>query len=188
FQALKQRGWKVGILSGDHSEVVADTAARLEGEGSPANRWFGQLSPEAKLEQIAASKSSSGSPVMMVGDGINDAAALALADVGVAIRSSDDTSLCSSQVYIPGDRLEAVVELVDASPRCLRAIYRCFAASLIYNAVTISLAMSGWMHPLLAAILMPISGITVLTMAMTASNFALPENATSGLQPRIDRR
>jgi Cu2+-exporting ATPase len=188
FQALKQRGWKVGILSGDHLEVVADTAARLEGEGSLADRCFGQLSPEAKLERIAASKNHVGLPVMMVGDGINDAAALAMADVGVAIRSGDDTSLCSSQVYIPGDRLEAVVELVDASPRCLRAIYRCFAASLIYNAVTISLAMSGWMHPLLAAILMPISGITVLTMAMTASNFALPENATSGLQPRIDRR
>jgi cation transport ATPase len=63
------------------------------------------------------------------------------------------------------------VRLVDASKSAVRGIRACFAASLLYNTITISLAISGWIHPLIAALFMPLSGITVLTMALLVRTF-----------------
>jgi cation transport ATPase len=77
----------------------------------------------------------------------------------------------NAPIFIGERHLEAIPRLLDASRNAVRAIHRCFAASLLYNALTVSLAMTGYIHPLIAAIFMPISGITVLTMAWTARTF-----------------
>jgi cation transport ATPase len=74
-------------------------------------------------------------------------------------------------IFIPGNQLESIVRLVDASKSAVRGIRACFAASLLYNTITISLAISGWIHPLIAALFMPLSGITVLTMALLVRTF-----------------
>jgi P-type Cu2+ transporter len=179
IQDLDRRGWEVGVLSGDRQEVVDAIANGLGIATNDRTHFLGQLTPEDKLAIVKASKLRNSGRVMMIGDGINDAASLMVADIGIAVRSSDDLALRSAPVYIPGDRLAAISELIDASSVTIRSIKRCFAASLLYNTITISLAIAGWMHPLLAAVLMPISGITVLTMAASSRTFQKTQETSS---------
>jgi Cu2+-exporting ATPase len=168
---VSKKGWRLGILSGDRQEVVDGLALLLRESGVPIQVALGQRSPEDKLEVIRKAKHDRAHPVAMVGDGVNDAAALALADVGIAIRGESGQSLVAAPIFLANNRLSSVVDLLAASTSVVRGIRRCFAASLIYNTVTISLAMLGWIHPLIAAVLMPISGLTVLTMAMMTNAF-----------------
>ena len=172
LQALAARGWKLGILSGDRQEIINGLVDTLRNKGVTIDMALGQQSPEDKLDVLRRSKNNGKGPSVMVGDGVNDAAALAMADVGIAIRSGSGQSLAAAPVFLANNRLASVVELMDASKCVVRGIRRCFAASLIYNTVTISLAISGWIHPLIAAVLMPISGLTVLAMAMSTKAFS----------------
>ena len=171
LQAISKSGWRLGILSGDRQEVVDGLALLLKESGVPIQRALGQQSPEDKLEVIRESRADKAHPVAMVGDGVNDAAALALSDVGIAIRGGSGQSLVAAPIFLANNRLSSVLELLNASTSVVRGVRRCFAASLIYNTVTITLAVLGWIHPLIAAVLMPISGLTVLTMAMTTNAF-----------------
>ncbi len=168
---LSAKGWELGILSGDRQEIVDSVAAFLRSHGIALNLALGQQSPEDKLERIRRSKAESGRPCVMVGDGVNDAAALAMADVGIAIRGGSEQALYAAPIFIGNGRLASVAELITASTRVVRGIRRCFVASLIYNAVTMTLAIMGLIHPLMAAVLMPISGLTVLAMAKSTQAF-----------------
>lgn len=165
---LQEMGWEVGLLSGDSVERVHAFAELTRRKGVTWKEVIGGVSPEEKLQRIAEPDAR---PRVMVGDGVNDAAALAIADVGIAIRGPSEISLRNAPIYIGEDPLGSLLRLIDASKRTVWGIYRCFAASLIYNTITISLAASGLIHPLLAAIFMPISGITVLIMAWSAQTF-----------------
>ncbi|MEI8213872.1 MAG: heavy metal translocating P-type ATPase metal-binding domain-containing protein [Planctomycetota bacterium] len=168
--SLQQRGWKLGILSGDRQPVVNALAHELLACGVVLEQAIGDCTPEQKLSVITQSQGMY--PVtVMVGDGINDAAALATADVGIAIRGNGEACLKHAPIYIPSNQLRSIASLMDASRNTVSAIYRCFAASLLYNAITIALAVTGFIHPLIAALFMPLSGLTVLTMAMTARTF-----------------
>lgn len=168
---LTAKGWKVGILSGDRQEIVDSVANLLRADGIALDLALGQQSPENKLERIRRCKAESGRPCAMVGDGVNDAAALAMADVGIAIRGGSEQALYAAPIFIGNGRLASVAELITASTRVVRGIRRCFVASLIYNAVTMTLAILGLIHPLIAAVLMPISGLTVLAMAVSTQAF-----------------
>ncbi len=170
LKLLSQRGWKIGLLSGDQASVVEALARRLQGAGLKWVAVKSEQSPEQKMETILDSRQRYATTVM-VGDGINDAAALSTADVGIAIRGAGEVSLRHAPIFIPGNQLESIVRLVDASKSAVRGIRACFAASLLYNTITISLAISGWIHPLIAALFMPLSGITVLTMALLVRTF-----------------
>ena len=168
---LTAKGWKMGILSGDRQEIVDSVATLLREDGIALDLALGEQSPESKLERIRRCKAESDRPCAMVGDGVNDAAALAMADVGIAIRGGSEQALYAAPIFIGNGRLASVAELITASTRVVRGIRRCFVASLIYNAVTITLAIMGLIHPLIAAVLMPISGLTVLAMAMSTQAF-----------------
>jgi Cu2+-exporting ATPase len=180
--AASQRGWRLGIASGDRQEVVDKIAAELKQQGVAIAEAVGGLMPEDKQELIRASRHRFKGPCVMVGDGINDAAALASADVGIAIRGGSDHSLQAAPVYLANGRIESLIQLLDAAKQSVRGIRRCFVISLVYNTLTISLAALGWIHPLIAAIMMPISGISVLLLAVTTRTFqtpvaiSLPEN------------
>ncbi len=165
-QVLKARGWQVGILSGDHVSVVRRVAQSLQ---IADDRALGGLSPEEKLEIIASR--GEGGPVVMVGDGVNDTAALAAADVGVAIRGGAETSLETAPVYLADGSLMGLPKLLQAAHNTVRLIRRTFVVSLAYNAVAVGLAMAGKVSPLTAAIIMPLSSITVLTMILASSPF-----------------
>jgi Cu2+-exporting ATPase len=163
---LAARGWCVGVLSGDNPKIVRQVAGRVGIDEADA---LGGLSPEEKRETVR--RDSEAGTVVMVGDGVNDSAALAVATVGVAVKGGAEASLQAAQVYLARGGLRPLVELVEGSRRALRVVYANFAIALCYNAAAIGLAMAGWINPLTAAVLMPISSLTVVALSVAGPSF-----------------
>lgn len=163
---LRRLGWRVQMLSGDHPAVVDRVAAAL---GIAAEDRRGGVAPEEKLD-VVRDLARRGS-VVMVGDGVNDAAALAAAHVGIAVHGGAEASFAAADVYIATEGLAPIVELIEASQRTVRVIRRNLVASLCYNAASVSLAIFGLITPLVAAILMPVSSITVVALTASARTF-----------------
>ncbi len=159
---LRKLGWRIRILSGDHPDVVAAVGRKL---GIAAEDAIGGASPEDKLKAVRAT------PVVMVGDGVNDAAALSAAAVGIAVHGGAEASLAAAHVYLDRPGLTPILELISAARATLRAVRRCFAASILYNSLAGILAVTGLISPLAAAILMPISSFTVFALAYSARTF-----------------
>jgi Cu2+-exporting ATPase len=157
---------EIHILSGDHPDVVASVARQLN---VPAQHVRGSALPEQKVEYVR-SRLSDG-PVVMVGDGVNDAAALAAASVGIAVHGGAEASLTSADVYIATPGLTPIVELLRAARATVRTIRLSLLASLCYNLIAATLAISGLIGPLTAAILMPISSFTVVALALGSRTF-----------------
>jgi Cu2+-exporting ATPase len=134
-----------------------------------AENAAGQVSPEDKLAAVRRAEAPDGDGVtIMVGDGVNDAAALAAADVGVAVHGGAEASLAAADVYIARPGLRPLVYLVETGRHAMRVIRRNLLVSLSYNVLAGTLAATGLMTPLLAAIIMPISSATVLSLAALA--------------------
>ena len=163
---LTQFGWRVAILSGDRPDIVARIGRHA---GIDEEDCHGGLSPEEKLRRVEAAKVDG--PVMMVGDGVNDAAALTAATIGVAVHGGAEASLLSSDVYLSRDGLGALPEIIEGSVRTIHVIRRGLAVSLGYNVVGSTLAIAGFINPVVAAILMPLSSLTVITLALRARTF-----------------
>jgi Cu2+-exporting ATPase len=163
---LQRAGWHVSILSGDHHDVVSQAGRQL---GIPAENVHGEATPEDKVAFVEAA--AQGGCAVMVGDGVNDAAALSAATVGIAVHGGAEASLAAADVYLNRPGLSAIVELLGASRTTLRTIRRSLAFSLAYNTIAASLAMAGLIGPLVAAILMPISSFTVLALAFFSPTF-----------------
>jgi len=166
LSALRSLGWQPGLLSGDHPQVVAAVGHQL---GLPEERTLGQVSPERKLAVVESGARLG--PVFMVGDGVNDAAALSAATVGIAVRGGAEASLAAADVYLVRPGLRPLVELVQGARRTMGIIRRNLAVSLAYNLVGASLAMAGLISPLVAAVLMPLSSLTVVTMSYRSRSF-----------------
>jgi Cu2+-exporting ATPase len=165
--ALRRMGHEVLLLSGDEPTVALAIGRDL---GLDERAIEGLASPERKLERVRSALAD-GRRVFMVGDGVNDAAALAAATVGIAVSGGAEASLEAADVYLAKPGLEPLLELLHGSRRTLAAIRRCLRASLVYNAVNVALAMSGVLNPLVAAVLMPLSSLTVVTLAFRARTF-----------------
>lgn len=161
---LERLGWRSEVLSGDEPGAVLRVAAAL---GVPEARAHGGVSPEEKLacvrERIAHSERG---PVMMVGDGVNDAAALAAADIGVAVHGGAEASLAAADVYLADAGVAKLADLCDLARQTKRVVRRNLAISFMYNGVAVCLAIAGWITPLVAALLMPLSSATVLASAV----------------------
>jgi Cu2+-exporting ATPase len=164
---LVAAGWRCEILSGDDPEVVRRTGAHL---GIPAHRCRGGRTPEDKLRRVR--RLAARATTVVVGDGVNDAAALAAATVGVAVHGGAEASLQAADAYLDRPGLTGVVELVQGARRTSRVITRNLAVSLGYNAVGVSLAMAGLIDPIVAAVLMPASSLTVIMMSYRSRTFA----------------
>ncbi|MHC4948482.1 MAG: heavy metal translocating P-type ATPase [Planctomycetota bacterium] len=169
LDALRERGWDVGVLSGDHAAVV-DAVARELGI-DPARRWGG-VTPEGKLAVVERARA--GRTVVMVGDGVNDAAALAAATVGVAVRGGAEASLEAAEVYLAEPGLGSLVSLARGARRTMAVIRRNLGISLAYNTVAAGAAVAGLIDPLVAAILMPASSLTVITLSYRSRTFDPP--------------
>jgi Cu2+-exporting ATPase len=163
---LRADGWQLGILSGDHPRVVHSVAMQL---GLDAQQCRGGMSPEDKLDFVEHAKATHS--VVMVGDGVNDAAALAAAQVGVAVHGGAEASLAAADVYLTEPGLAGLRALFQGSGRTLKVIRRNLILSLAYNCVGVSLAMAGLLHPVAAAVLMPISSLTVVSSSYRSQPF-----------------
>jgi len=164
--SLRTKGWDVRLLSGDAAGAVSPVAAAL-GLGEEA--WQGGVTPEGKIAEVE--RAASAGRVVMVGDGVNDAGAMARATVGVAVRGGAEASLAAADVYLARPGLLPLEELVTGAERTLRVIRRNVALSLAYNVGAAALAMAGWINPLLAAILMPLSSLTVVLASWRGRTF-----------------
>jgi len=165
---LSRRGVQVAILSGDHPATVKAVGAALGlGEAS----CHGGLSPEDKVRAVEAA-AKGGAPVFMVGDGVNDAAALSAATVGIAVHGGAEASLSAADIYLGRSGLGPVSEVFDGAERTLSVIRRCLAVSLAYNVLAAGLAITGVVNALQAAVLMPAASFTVLGMALWLRSFA----------------
>ncbi|MEZ4585933.1 MAG: heavy metal translocating P-type ATPase metal-binding domain-containing protein [Gemmatimonadales bacterium] len=166
IRILRRRGWSVGLLSGDASATVAFVGRQL---GLEREAIQGGATPEAKLAAIA--ELSREAPVVMVGDGVNDAAAIARATVGIGVHGGAEASLAAADVYLARPGLEPLVELIDGAGSTRTVIRAAIGFSLAYNLVGAALAMAGMVTPLLAAVLMPASSLTVLGLALRGRPF-----------------
>jgi Cu2+-exporting ATPase len=163
---LRAAGWSVSILSGDAPSVVRHVADQV---GVAAEACTGGASPETKLNMIEAARARGS--VVMVGDGINDAAAIAAASVGVGVHGGAEACLASADIYLTEPGLRSLVQLTEGASRTMRVIRRNLAFSLLYNVIGAGLAMRGLLTPLVAAILMPASSLTVVIASWRSRTF-----------------
>ncbi len=177
ISALRRLGWRVRVLSGDDVDV---TRAVAHAAGVESPDALGGAAPEEKLRVIR----HAGANTVMVGDGVNDAAALAAAGVGIAVHGGAEASLAAADVYLNRPGLASIAELLSASTRTMRTIRANLAASLFYNVLAGGLAVAGVLNPILAAVVMPVSSLTVVALSLRARTFgATPRRDTSGARP-----
>lgn len=158
---IRKRNMRPYILSGDNSFTVEEVANVLD---IPKADSFYQVSPEEKNKFISEHKKA-----VMIGDGANDAIALSNAYVGIAVHGSVDISLRAADIYIAKSGIEHITELFDAVFGAMSIIKRNLKFSLIYNIIGATLAITGHITPLLAAVLMPLSSLTVLISTFISS-------------------
>lgn len=167
---LRRAGWRVVLASGDHQLVASSVAHAVGIDGVDAH---GGLSPEDKLEFVR--RTDLARPVLMVGDGVNDLAALAAADVGIAVRNGSQASHHVADVCLAARGLRPLERFVEGARSTMRAIRVNLVISIAYNALGGALAFAGLVNPLVAAILMPLSGLTVLVLAMRIPSFEIAD-------------
>ena len=149
------------IMATGDNEKVANRVAKSIG----LKNYKSELSPINKANYIKGLKEN-GKSVVMVGDGINDALALSYADVAIAMGSGADVALAVSDVVILNNSLKAIEDSFMISRRTFKFIKQNLALSLIYNVITIPVAMAGYVIPLVAALSMSLSSLLVVGNSM----------------------
>jgi Cu2+-exporting ATPase len=160
--ALHRRGIAVEILSGDREPAVAAAAARLG-----IAQWRAGVTPAEKIARIGELKAC-GVKVMMVGDGLNDAPALAAAHVSMSPISAAHLSQATADLVFLGKPLAPVVAAIDYSRKALRVMRQNLWLAVIYNALAVPIAIAGLVTPLIAAAAMSGSSILVMLNALRA--------------------
>jgi Cu2+-exporting ATPase len=153
--ALKHQGFGVALLSGDRAPVVEDIARRCG-----IDTWRAGLKPADKIAWLEA-RAGEGHTALMVGDGLNDAPALAAAHASISPASAADISQRAADFVFQGAKLAPVLDAIATSKRARAMALQNFAVAAGYNAVCVPLAMAGFVTPLIAAIVMSTSSILV---------------------------
>ncbi|GGU20266.1 heavy metal translocating P-type ATPase [Nocardioides albus] len=168
---LEESGVEVHILSGDAAATVAKVADEVG-----VRHAAGGLLPEQKLARIQQLQED-GKVVAMVGDGINDAPALAQADVGIAIGTGTDVALAASDITLVGGDLRGVVTALALSRRTVATIKQGLFWAFAYNVLLIPVAALALLDPVLAGAAMAMSSVSVVTNALRLRGFKRPETA-----------
>ena len=161
---LRRLGLELAIASGDHPAAVARFAAAY-GIEDPR----GGMLPADKLELLA-----NGTDCALVGDGINDAAAMRAATVGIAVGAAAEVARRVADVHlIRSDGLETLPELIAFARRVDATVRRNIRIAVAYNLVFGIAAVLGWVDPLVAAVIMPISSLSMVGLAHLGADFAV---------------
>ncbi len=160
LHALKRAGFATEILSGDAASVVATVAGSLD-----VQNYRAQLLPTDKISRLQE-LTNAGHKVLMVGDGLNDAPALATAHASLSPSTAADISQTAADAVFQGDTLGPVAETLAVAGAAHRMALENFAIAVGYNMVFVPLAMAGHVTPLLAAIAMSVSSLAVTANAL----------------------
>ena len=157
---LSKKGINTIMLTGDHERSALSVSSKVG-----IKEVYFELTPEDKLSYIDKLHKEK-KVVVMVGDGINDILALAKADIGIVMGSGSDIAVDVSDVVLLNDSLSSLLDAFKISTTTFNLIKQNFAISLVYNAITIPLAMAGYVIPLIAAISMSFSSLLVVGNSM----------------------
>ena len=160
--ALRDMGITPWLVTGDSSEVAASVATTV---GIDAAHVVSHALPETKLEIVERMKSE-GHTVLMIGDGINDAAALTAADLSMAMGTGTDTAINSADITLMNSGLGSVISALKLSKKTLKIIRLNMGWALIYNVIGIPIAAAGLLSPLYAAAAMAASSVLVVTNSL----------------------
>ncbi|MBX6322034.1 MAG: heavy metal translocating P-type ATPase, partial [Rhodospirillaceae bacterium] len=165
---LKKSGYIVELLSGDRESVTRPLAAALGIE-----RWQAGCTPADKLRRLEALKAE-GRRVLMVGDGLNDAPALAAATVSLSPTTAADITQTAADTVFQGERLSPVLAVLAVARRAQGLVRQNFRFAFVYNALMVPLAVAGLVTPLIAAAAMSASSILVIANALRLGRMRLP--------------
>ena len=155
-ESLKNKGIQTIMLTGDHKASAYKVAKSI---GIKEVNY--ELTPEDKLVYVEKLQKE-GKVIVMVGDGVNDILALGRSDIGIVMGSGSDIAIDVSDVVLLDDSLESLLSAFKISDTTFKLIKQNFGISLVYNAVTIPLAMAGYVIPLIAALSMSFSSLLVV--------------------------
>jgi len=162
---LSGRGIGITILTGDSAAAATHLQQSLAAHASRPIRVVADVLPEDKLNEIE-SLQRAGEHVLMAGDGVNDAPALARADISIAMGSGTDVSMECSDIVLMGSDVRKIPWAIALGQRTLATIRQNLMLSLAYNAVLVPAAMAAWVTPVFAALAMPLSSLLVIGNAI----------------------
>ena len=175
--ALRARGMKIVMISGDN-QGAADAMARRLGLKSEAGEVMAEVLPAEKAAKVMALKAG-GRTVLMVGDGVNDAPALAAADVGMAMSNGTDVAMHAAGITLMRGDPMLVAAALDISSRTVAKIRQNLFWAFFFNAAGIPLAALGYLNPVVAGAAMALSSVSVMSNALLLKRWK-PE---PGLKP-----
>ncbi len=166
FDNLTKLGYKLAILSGDNDGEREVLEKLLP---SSTSLVFNQK-PEEKLEYVKKLQENGGN-VMMVGDGLNDAGALAQSNVGVSVSENVNVFTPASDAILDARMFESLKSFLNYSKKSVKIIKLSYILALSYNVIGITVSIMNKMSPLVAAILMPISTVSIISFVTIMSNY-----------------
>ena len=162
ISVLNSRDINVWLLTGDHADVALNTAHSV---GIHEDKVISEASPEAKINHIKQLQSE-GKQVLMIGDGVNDAAALAAADLSMAMGTGTDTAIATADITLTNPALKSITDALDLSKKTLGTIRGNLVWALLYNVIGIPVAALGYLNPMYGAAAMALSSLFVVTNSL----------------------
>jgi Cu+-exporting ATPase len=167
IERLRRLGLRPVLLTGDNRAVALQVAATV---GIDAADVHAGVTPEGKVDVVRGLQAA-GATVAMAGDGVNDAAALAQADLGIAMGSGTDVAIEAADLTVMGNSLEQVAQAIELSRRTLSTIKGNLFWAFFYNAVGIPVAAFGLLNPMLAGAAMAASSVLVVANSLRLRGF-----------------
>ena len=173
-ERLRRRGIRVVMLSGDNRRTAEAIAARVG-----IREVIAEVHPAEKAATIRALQQAA-QVVAMVGDGVNDAPALASADIGIAIGSGSDVAKEAGDLLLLGNDLRAVVTAIGLSRATMRKIRQNLLWAFLYNSLGVPIAALGWLNPMIAGAAMALSSLSVIVNSSLLRGYREPDSKPGG--------